>query len=117
MSALSAFAEFPVQQADDVSRDTREQGVSDALRFARGRDNTRLAQHGKMLRKGGLAQGDALVQLAHRKRALHEGAEDHQTLLVRQCLEQCGSLSRVRLDVLCGAGAQCACLRSRSTCQ
>ena len=64
------------------------QRVVDRLGFAPRIDEPGLAQQREVLRQRGLAQLHALVQLAHRQRPLEQVAQDQQSLLVAERLQQ-----------------------------
>jgi hypothetical protein len=88
-----------MQDAHDVERRPRCQGVVDGLRAAFGANDARLAEHAEMLRQGGLAERQLGVDVADRARSPQQRAQHLQTLLIRKRLQESRRLGGVAADV------------------
>ncbi|VFU16755.1 protein of unknown function (plasmid) [Methylocella tundrae] len=87
-SFASRRAEQVVEQGDHLLRFLARQRIIDRLGLAAGPDEVILAQPGKMLRQGGLAEADRLMQHADRLFALVQLAKDHQPMTIGEGLEK-----------------------------
>lgn len=75
------------------------EGVVDILSLAPGGHEAVAAQPGEVLRQGGLAQPDGLLELRYAPLALQKLAQDGETMRVAHRLQEFGSLSRPLLQV------------------
>ena len=81
------------QGADDVEHLLAFDVVVHEAPAASGFDDVFGAQLGELLRQGGLAHADLVFEFAHATLAIHQQAENGQTLAVRQRLEYAHDIS------------------------
>ena len=116
----SDAAKFIVEHSEQARDDARGKGVVDRLRLPLGAHHAGLTQHRQVLREGGLAEGEALVQLTDGQSLGHEMAQDHQPLLIAEGAQHAGRRATVRLHVARRArqsAARAACLSSGYGCR
>ena len=88
-----------MQDAHDVERRTRREGVVDGLRAAFGANDASFAEHAEMLRQGGLAERQLGVDVADGARPPQQRTQHLQTLLIRKRLQESRRLGGVAADV------------------
>jgi hypothetical protein len=88
-----------MQDAHDLERGPRCEGIVDRLRAAFGAHDARCAQHAEMLRQRGLAQRPLGVEFADRSRTREQRAQQLQTLLIRERLQESRRFGGMAADV------------------